>query len=290
MFTKRRAVLIAALAAAWFMSMSATAVASSDTHGSGHGESHGEGHGGEHGFHFTKPLVTIYPNVATEIEAKYLYLKKSFVEEVHHEDVDESIHEIELELAYAITDWIGVEMKLPFETFSETEAGHTETESSFSNLVIGTKLQSNAFVEKHKVLIAGGIGVEFPTGNSDKHIGSSETYSLEPFYSIGWKPADMLQLITSGKFGLPLNTDDESEFAFAIAAVILFSDDLRALIELDGEVVLDGHESGETILNLTPGVRYRLPFGLDLGLGVGFPITSGEELEVRVISSLLYEF
>ncbi len=66
--------------------------------------------------------------------------------------------------------------------------------------------------------------------------------------------------------------------------------DFRVMLELDGDVPLEGSSSGDQIVNLSPSMRYKLPGGLDVGLAVGFPITDMEHFQMRIVSSLLYEF
>ncbi len=276
----RGAVPIAMFAAAFLVGPDTAAEASSDPHDAVHGEDHSS-------LHFTKPLTTTYPNVVTEVEGKYIFL----------DEAEAEVHELELELAYAINDFFGLELKIPFAIHDPDAGAHgghaTSTESSFGNILLDAKLQHDGFAD-HGVLIGYGLGIEFPTGDHDKGIGSSEIYNLEPFYSIGYKPTDQIQLITSGKFIVPLNSDHEeeaeNEFDFAVSALYAVMGDLRVLLEIDGVVPMTGHDSGDAVVNLSPGVRYGIGHGIDIGLGVGFPLTSQEEFDVRVTSSLLLEF
>ncbi len=276
----RGLVAVAILASAFLVGSHTAAETSPDPHDTAHGEDHSS-------LHFVKPLTTIYPNVATEIEGKYIFL----------DEAEAKVHELELELAYALYDFLGLEMKIPFaihDPDADAHGGHaTSTESSLGNISVGAKLQHDGFADRG-VLVGYGLGLEFPSGDHDKGIGSSEIYSLEPFYSVGYKPADQIQLIASGKFIVPLNSDHEeeaeNEFDFAASALYAVTGELRVLLEVDGVVPMTGHDSGDAVVNMSPGVKYGIGHGLDIGLGVGFPLTSQEEFDVRVTSSLLLEF
>ena len=306
-----------------------------DAHG-GH-DSHG-GHGGHgHGVgHFTKPLVTIYPNAANEIEAKYIFL-----DEAHAK-----AHEGELEFGYLFTKNASVELKVPYiyhdpkseggghgsddshgdEHASEDSHGdehaaeeedHEEeshgdshhrsaslraggggdghgssSESNLGNVVLGLKLQNNHWSDQN-VLVGYGLGIEFPTGDSSKGIGSDKLYRLQPFYSIGYKK-DLFEVITSGKFFIPLSSEegeaDDAVFNFAASFLYFLSDSLRAFVEFDGDVVMEGKYDGDTVVNVNPGLRHRLFHGVDLGAGIGFPLTSKEHFDPRAIVSVLFEF
>lgn len=185
-------------------------------------------------------------------------------------------------------------MKLPFEIFQEVSHDDTENRvSSFNNLVMGVKLQYDGMMDSG-VMIGYGMAMEFPTGNHDVHIGNDEIYFLNPFVSLGFKPSDKMQLIVSGRFNIPLNSDpaesEDAELVFAAAAVYSVSPEFRVMLELDGDVPLEGSSSGDQIVNLSPSMHYKLPGGLDVGLAVGFPITDMEHFQMRIVSSLLYEF
>ena len=271
------------------------------------------GHSGSHGQHFTKPLVTIFPNVATEFEVKYLFLDEEHAK----------AHEGEIEFAYAVTKNFGIELKIPYiyhdpdgeshgggdshgEDSHHSDDSHgtehllrsagashgSSSQSDFGNVVFGIKMQNDAFADDH-VLIGYGLGLELPTGDSSKGIGSDDLYSLLPFYSIGYME-DSFQIITSGRFGLPLSSEeydaDDATFDFGTSFLYVVSDEFRPFIEIDGDVMLEGDHSGDTVVNLSPGFRYKIVEGVDIGAGVSFPITSREHFDLRAISSLLFEF
>ena len=53
-----------------------------------------------------------------------------------------------------------------------------------------------------------------------------------------------------------------------------------------------GEEDGNTVVNLTPGLKIT-PFtsrNIEIGAGASLPITSDEEFDVRAIFSIFYHF
>jgi hypothetical protein len=67
---------------------------------------------------------------------------------------------------------------------------------------------------------------------------------------------------------------------------------IEGLLEFDSEHVFGGEEDGNTVVNITPGLKIA-PFAshkLTIGAGVSLPITSDEEFDVRTILSIFYHF
>ena len=64
------------------------------------------------------------------------------------------------------------------------------------------------------------------------------------------------------------------------------------LLEFDGERGFGGEEDGETIVNVTPGLRWNPSDepSLWFGTGVSLPLTNDEEYDVRWVLSAFYEF
>jgi hypothetical protein len=63
-------------------------------------------------------------------------------------------------------------------------------------------------------------------------------------------------------------------------------------MELDGETLLAGPDQGQTMINLSPGIKFR-PFHSEhwqIGAGIGFPLTSDREFHRRVLVSAFYHF
>ncbi len=67
---------------------------------------------------------------------------------------------------------------------------------------------------------------------------------------------------------------------------------IEGLFEFDSENVFGGEEDGNTVVNITPGLKVA-PFtsrNLTIGAGASLPFTSDEEFDVRAIFSIFYHF
>jgi hypothetical protein len=151
----------------------------------------------------------------------------------------------------------------------------------------------NDFAAKDGFLLGYGLGLELPTGDSDKGIGSDELYFVQPFYSVGYQQKQ-LELIHSGKFSIALNSedgeDDDTTLDFGFACIYAMSNQFKPFVELDGVARLDGDDSGDIVVNLSPGLRFEIAHGMLLGAGVAFPISDDEIFDFRAIASFLAEF
>jgi hypothetical protein len=164
----------------------------------------------------------------------------------------------------------------------------------FDNVEVGLKFANFAF-EEHNLLLGYGIEFGLPTGNDEKGIGSNNIFEVEPFLSLGYKSGH-LEVVAFAAFGIPTNQEEgeevETEFAYNLAFLYHFTPRFSGLLEFDGETVLSGHEQGETLVNVTPGVMFSpLPDShFEVGLGVSVPVTDNEEFDVRTVLSLFYHF
>jgi len=125
-------------------------------------------------------------------------------------------------------------------------------------------------------------------------IGSDHIVTVEPFAGLGYKRRN-LELIGITSFGFPTNTragDDEGkEFAFGFASLYKVTPHIQPLLEWDGHHILSGPSRGETVVNVSPGIKL-LPdeHHWQIGLGAGFPLTHAKEFKLRAIFSVFYHF
>ena len=118
--------------------------------------------------------------------------------------------------------------------------------------------------------------------------------TVEPFAGLGYKRRN-LELIGITSFGFPTNTragDDEGkEFAFGFASLYKVTPHIQPLLEWDGHHILSGPSRGETVVNVSPGIKL-LPdeHHWQIGLGAGFPLTHAKEFKLRAIFSVFYHF
>ena len=117
---------------------------------------------------------------------------------------------------------------------------------------------------------------------------------IEPFVDVGVKHGD-LEAIGFLKFGFPGNENGEDlDWGLGWNASLLYhvTPRLAGILEFDGERVWGGEEDGETVADVTPGIRLN-PFSerdLAVGTGISLPITNDEEFDLRWILSIFYHF
>ena len=243
------------------------------------------------GLHFAHPLITESPSPDTKIRLDYFFLNDVTEE---HEDGEVEIHSestIRLEAEYAFNRNVSIELDVPY-TFIDPEDGSSE--NHFNNIDIGLKLASFIF-EQYGLLLGGGIEFGLPTGDDKEDIGSDHILDIEPFLSMGYK-YDKLEFVSFLSLGFPVNQDDDEdesdEFGYNASLLYHLGDSLQVLVEIDGEVALNGEEDGESVLNIDPGIKIK-PFSnkdIAIGFGAGFPVTEDESFDYRLIGSLFYHF
>jgi len=243
--------------------------------------------------HFAHPLISESPTPDTKIRIDYFFfdVDGEQIEEGFQAEVPGNFKEntIRLELEYAFSPNISIEADIPY-TFLDVEDGSNE--NHFNNIEIGIKLASFIF-EEYGILIGGGLEFALPTGNDDKGIGSDNIIEIEPFLSFGYK-LHGFELVSFLSLGFPVNQDDDQdegdEFGYNLSFLYRLNDSVQPLLEFDGEVVLNGEEDGEIVLNIDPGIKI-LPFknkNIAFGFGAGFPLTNDEEFNYRLIASIFY--
>ncbi len=240
------------------------------------------------GLHFSHPLISESPSPDTKIRLDYFFMD---IEGEEEQGGGLKNHTIRLEAEFAFSRNISLEVNVPY-TFIDPDEGSGE--DHFNNIEVGLKLASFIF-EEYGLLLGGGIEFGIPTGDDEKGIGSDHILEIEPFLSMGYK-YNNFELVSFVSLGFPVNQDggeDESdEFGYNVSLLYHLTNNIEALLEIDGEVALNGEEDGESILNIDPGIKI-LPFNnkdIHIGFGAGFPLTEEQAFEYRLIGSLIYHF
>lgn len=244
----------------------------------------GESHKSK-GLHFSHPLISESPSPDTKIRLDYFFLDE--IEEEGEEGAIFNEHTIRLEAEYAFNRNISIEVDVPY-TFIDPEKGSNE--DHINNIEIGLKLASYIF-EEHRVLIGGGLEFGIPTGDDDKGIGSDNIIEIEPFLSFGYKVQNF-EFVSFLSLGFPVNQDEGDELGYNISFLYHITHSIEALLEFDGEYVLNGEEDGDSVFNIDPGIKI-LPFknkDIHIGFGAGFPLSDDEEFNYRLIGSFIYHF
>jgi len=246
-----------------------------------HCQSH---HHEEEELHFSHPLIVESPSPDTKIRFDYFY--RRFRNGIHASE-----HTTRVEFEYAFRPTFSIETNVPY-TFrnvdGEPRVSHTDS------IEVALKFANFHFKEKH-VLLVYGVSFELPTGSDRKEIGSSHLFEIQPYFGIGIK-RKKVEVIGFSSVSIPTNKkpldEDATTLGYELSFLFKPTPSIQPLVELDGETVLAGADSGRTVVNLSPGIKFR-PFHSEhwqVGAGVGFPITSAHDFGARAVFSAFYHF
>ena len=195
-------------------------------------------------------------------------------------------------MEYAFNDWLGFEFGVPYAFLNP---GDGPSRSNLGTIEIGLKFAPFVFPAQG-FAFGGGLEIGLPTGDESKAIGSNREVEVEPFLSAGWQ-VQGLQTTAKLSFGIPMNQSAEEadatdlEIGFNLAFLYPLSPEFVPLLEFDGEGIAKGTDN-KTVINVTLGFLSS-PFeneDIKLGFGIGAPLTSDENFDVRTIFSVFYEF
>lgn len=291
-----------------------------------HHEHEAEHRGGHHheGLHFTHPIITesVSPDTKLRLDHRFFDFPDGDVE-----------HSAQLTGEFAFSRIFSVEAGIPY-SYSATAFGNADITFKFANygleeagIVLGygleLELPTNGSPEEatpdieheheHGVALrrgaprvlrrSGGILTDPPAprfhgaGGVEGTLGTEE-WTASPFLNLGFRRGG-LELIGWGAFAIPFHQADQAEvgtgFEWNLSALYHVSPRLDAMLELDASHGISGEPVGEDVVDLSPGVRFRLfpdrPFVL--GTSVGFPVASGMEedpFDLRWVTSLFWHF
>jgi hypothetical protein len=232
---------------------------------------------------FMHPLVSDSPSPTTTLGFDYALTKKT------HEG-DEVDHGMKLEGEIAPARWISFEMELPYTISDRDEEANRH---NLDNLELFAKFASFA-LEDEGILFGGGLGLTLPTGNSKNEIGSDRLVVIEPFFDAGFKRG-IFEAVGFLRFGIPTNEnsrDPDWMLRWNLSFLVHASSMFAGLLEFDGNRGWGGEEDGETIANITPGLRWNPSDDPNLwfGTGVSLPLTNDEDFDVRWRLIAFYQF
>ena len=233
--------------------------------------------------HFSHPLITESPSPDTKVRFDFFY--RRFRADRTSE------HSPRVEFEYAFRPSFSVEINLPY-SFRKVEG--EPTVSHTDSMDVAVKLTSDVFKEHHVLLV---YGVEFglPTGNDSKGIGSSHIVEVAPYVGAGLK-REKVEVVGFTSVSVPTNKrigdEDATVLGYQLSFLFKPTPSVQPMIELDGETGLCGFERGDTVVNLSPGIKFR-PLHSEhwqVGAGIGFPITNRKDFDRRVVVSAFYHF
>ena len=234
--------------------------------------------------HFSHPLITESPSPDTKIRLDYFY-------QHFNDGASANDHTPRVEYEYAFRPSFSIAATVPY-TFRTVEG--LPSSSHTDNIEVALKLASFA-LKDHHVLPFYGVSFELPTGSDAKEIGSGHIVVIEPYFGFGLKK-EKVEFVGFSSVGVPTNKnstdDDDTHLGYQFSALFKPRPSFQALIELDGETLLAGPQSGQTVVNLSPGIKFLPPSNehWQIGVSVGFPVTNAQEFKTRVVASAFYHF
>jgi len=237
------------------------------------------------GYPFFEMLVTEHAFIERKVRLDYVSTNGA-----DGGEVDED--ELEFEFFWAVNNRLAVFVEAPYAWLNPESDPNT---SGFGDLEAGFRFVA---FDGEYTIVTFGLNVATPTGDSDRDLGSGHT-SLEPVMLMwhdlgcGWVFQGELA------FEIPVSVrDPENEFHynFALSRTLLGTCDwcyfqyLTPLIELNGVTEVNGPTYGETVINVTPGVRWAVNETDHAGFGFSFPVTNEEKFESKFILSYIHHF
>ena len=241
-------------------------------------------HHHEEELHFSHPLIVESPSPDTKVRFDYFYRRFKTGQRAI-----ENTARVEFEYAFRPT--FSVEINLPY-TFRHAEGDPGVNHADSMDMAL--KFANPVFKEHHILLV---YGVEFglPTGSDSKGIGSSHIIDVAPYFGAGFKK-DKVEVVAFSSIGFPANKklgdEDATTLGYQLSFLFKPTPSLQPVIELDGQTALNGLERGNTVVNLSPGIKFR-PLHSEhwqIGAGVGFPITGRKDFNTRFVASAFYHF
>ena len=273
----------------------------------------------ENSLHFSHPLITESPSPDTKVRLDTFFFDQD----------GEQTTTFRLEAEYAFHPSFSIEVDVPL-TRIEADGGGGSV-SNLDTIGVGFKFANDAFAA-HGVLLTYGLELGLPTGDDRKGIGSGHELEIAPFFAVGYKTGrwelvsflefaiptnqargqdlgpspgpdpgtavlastlrDGSKRAQSEGEGASEEGEIETELGWTLSALYWFSPRVQGLLELDLATVLSGDETGNGVLNLSPGVKFK-PWAKSpwwLGASLGFPVSNQEEFNVRALVSGFYHF
>ena len=234
--------------------------------------------------HFSHPLIVESPSPDTKVRFDYFYRRFR-----SGQRATENTARVEFEYAFRPT--FSVEVNLPY-TFRQVEGDPRVNHAD--SMDVAVKFANPVFKEHHILLV---YGVEFglPTGSDSKGIGSGHIIDVAPYFGAGVK-REKVEVVGFTSVSVPMNKrvgdEDTTTLGYQLSFLFKPSPSFQPVIEFDGRTGLNGFGRGNTVVNLSPGIKFR-PLHSEhwqLGAGVGFPITGRKDFNTRFVASAFYHF
>lgn len=232
-----------------------------------------------HGDHSAQPPSVIDPLI-THHAVLEDELKLNFASSRLGEDASQA-HGASLEVAYAFSDLLGIEVFLPL--------GQTRLDGRTRSGLGDVRLQvpKVSFVRRYGWVMTAYAELTLPTGSQEAGLGG-EGFGVAPHLltDVGVGPFGVqanaaLEMASTGEVASELNASVAHTLALPWAADAVLS----PLLEFNAEVPLRGEERAS--LALTPGIKLGLD-GWHLGAGVSLPVAGERHFDFQALLQVGY--
>jgi len=203
---------------------------------------------------------------------------------------------------FGLTEWLQVETEFPWLWKEEKEAGTTERESGLGDIEVGLRaivLEENE--DGLQPTVSVGIEMSLPSGDWKEGLGAG-TVGYGPVLGISKTVGEWvfhagggLEWFNDAKEREGTETEKADIFEMNGGAAVVYQgvEDLEMILEVFGEYEAeepeDGHNKYETELYLSPGLRYEVARGIELGGGVPIGLND-DSYDVGLFLKLLCEW
>ena len=212
---------------------------------------------------------------------------------------DEKENEFEMEFEWTLTRRIALLFEVPYANINPEQGS---TVNGIGDIAIGSRI---LLLEYEKALLAFGLEIETPTGDTDKGLGRGET-AIAPSFS-AWLDLDNFWT-ASAQLGTEHEVSSSENELFFRAALIhslntnslgVEHDDhahglptglLSFILEVDGKVDIAAEDSGHVETEGIFGFLYSISEHADLRVGYVFPFSKSQLLNSGFTCGLIYHF
>jgi len=241
-------------------------------------------HHHEEDLHFSHPLIVESPSPDTKVRFDYFYRRFRTGQKAIE-------HSARGEFEYAFRPTFSIEINVPY-TFRQVDGDPRVNHAD--SMDVALKIANPVFKDHH-ILLVYGIEFSLPTGSDSKGIGSSHVIDVAPYFGAGLKKKKV-EVVAFSSVSVPTNKritdEDATTFGYQLSFLFKPTPSVQPVIEFDGRTGLNGLERGHTVINFSPGIKFR-PLHSEhwqIGAGVGLPITGRKDFNTRFIASAFYHF
>ncbi len=201
-------------------------------------------------------------------------------------------HQFEFEYFHVFNNRLAAVVNVPY-SFLNPDVGPSR--NGFGDMSFGVQwLAFNGYCSQ----LSAGLGINVPTGDADRGLGEGAA-SLEPsllwYHDLGQGNGLQAQFAIKSPLAVR-NPENEFSYNIGYSHTCAGMKDSRMfhwlspLIELNGSTLLNGANYGQTVIDLTPGVRWFVGEENQMGVGVSFPISGEKDERYETIVSYIAHF